>query len=183
MNKESPYPIHALGYNLGDKSLPFLAETQFLAQQGSLKRFVLENDEVHPEFEEFEYKNDDSKLIDEVAFFERYQNGAIDFVRYMKEAFPTGFFTPDFDTVMYDMTRLSKNPSLKEATFWGKIRYLNFTTGYAANPKSFFYYLLHPKILFVDAYACAWDIGFAKRLLKLPMNYEKVFSFLKGRIR
>lgn len=138
---------------------------------------------MRPEFEEFEYKDDDSKLIDEVAFVERYQNGAIEFVRYMKDAFPIGLFKPGFDTAMYDMNRLSKNPSLKEATFWGKIRYINFTTGYLVNPKSIFYYLLHPKKLLSDIYACGWRAGFLKRLLKLPLPYEEIIAFLKKLVK
>lgn len=174
------YHITATGYHYGNKANELLFEAQFLKQQGSLKRFRIgENGESFPEFEEFEYQDDASKLFDETEFFDRYQAGAIAFIRYMKEAVPADSLSVDYPLAIRAFERLCTAPTLKEAALWGKIRYINFTTGYMANPKRFFYYAAHPGKLHSDLRASGWRIGFMKRLIKLPLPYDKILDFMK----
>lgn len=181
---QKEYDIQACGYYNGSISNGLLFEAQFLAPQGSLKRFLEnENGDIFPEFEDFEYKDDASKLIDEVKIIAQYQEGAIAFIRYMKEALLSGTISVGYDVAMHDFNRLLVNPTLQEASFWGKFRFRNYTIGYMANPKDIFYYMLHPRRFRSDMYACGWKIGFLKRLLKLPLPYYKIYQLLKSRKR
>lgn len=181
-NAQKEYGINAYGYHKGSKNNESLFEAQFLAPHGSLKRFAeSENGDVFPEFESFEYKDDESKLIDEVKIISQYQEGAIAFIRYMREALLPDSISVGYDVAMHDFNRVLVNPTLQEASFWGKFRFINYTIGYLANPRGIFYYILHPRQLYSDVYACGWRIGFLKRLLKLPLPYDKIYSLLKSR--
>ena len=177
---QEAYKINALGYRYERMPSELLFEAQFLKPQGSLKKFEKRSDgDIAPVFEEFEYKNDAKKLIDEIDIIGQYQAGAIKFVGYMKKAFPPNSFSAGYGAAAHDFERLRTRPTLKEATLWGKFRYINYTTGYLANPRSVFYYIVHPRKFFSDIRACGWLIGFLKRLLKLPLPYDAIIDLMK----
>lgn len=177
---QEAYGINALGYHYKSMPSELIFEAQFLKPKGSLKKFEKRSEgDIAPVFEEFEYKDDAKKLIDEIYIIDQYQAGAIEFVGYMKKAFPPNSFSAGYGAAAHDFERLRTRPTLKEAAIWGKFRYINYTTGYLANPRSVFYYIVHPRKFFSDIHACGWRIGFLKRLLKLPLPYEKLYLMLK----
>lgn len=154
-------------------------EAQFLAMHGSVKRFVLSEDTAIPEFEAYEYTKDPSQRIDEPAVIGKYQNGALPFVRYMKEAFPQNTVAIPPETAISGFSRLVCHPTLREARLWGDIRYINYQVFYCACPQSGFRYLAHPREFARDYFNSKWRVGFMRRLFRIPLPYDKITDLMK----
>lgn len=155
-----------------------LFEIQFLEPHGSFKRFVFRNGEAVADFEEFEYKKSNEQKVDEESVINDYQNGAVMFVHYMKEAFPHTFELPP-DASLYAFKQVSLAPSLREAELWGDFRFLDFTIKYMARPQPLTVYIRHPQLLRKDFMLSEWKIGFMKRFLRIPLPYYKIYLGLK----
>lgn len=195
VSSEAPYireqKIQAAGYLYDENHgknfeqirsiCPTLFEAQFLANHGSVKRFVMQNDIGIPEYDVFEYENDSGKMVDEIAIIEAYQTGALTMVRELNDAFAGAWFTMPLEVIFSAYTRLVTSPSLKEARVWGDFRYHSFTQDYIARPKCICHYFFHPSSLKRDFLMCAWKIGFMRRMLRMPLPYKKIYFFLKGK--
>lgn len=173
------YGIAVEGYVYRDQPYDLLFEAQFLSQDGSLKRFKLEDGKSVSILEAPEYTENGQGLLDEVPIIREYQTGAIRFIQYMREAVPLDAITANRDAAMNNIERLLTRPSLKEARLWGDFRFLNFTRGYLAHPQSWLTYLLHPGRLKEDLLSSGWRIGFMRRLCLLPLPYQGVLSVIK----
>ena len=76
---------------------------------------------------------------------------------------------------------LLSNPNKADLNLLGDMKY---DTGdeliCMANPKSLLYYVCHPKSFYSDLKDAPWRIGFIKRLFKVPLNYGKIYSFVRS---
>lgn len=179
--------ITAKGYLNGSELAsytPAIAEGQYLAPHGSVKKFQVCNGGASPIFYQFEYKNDNGQKIDELSFITLYQSGAVKYVRYLHDAHENfdSFFSPEVS--MYEAKKLINSPSLSEAKVWGNIRESNYgEIKYIACPRSLWFYLFHPKTFLRDFIASGWKVGFLKRLFLIPFPYKSVCSILRKKYK
>lgn len=157
-----------------------LFEAQFLASHGSVKRFVLMGGVAKPEFEDYEYAKNSSQIIDESVVIGEYQNGAINFVRYMRNVYPENTVMIHAGTALSGFSRLINRPTFREANMLGDIRCSNYQViFYCARPKSVLRYVMHPKEFKRDYCNSGWPIGFLRRLFLLPLPYDKIHDVMK----
>lgn len=163
------------------KFSPFngIFETLFLGPHGSVKRFIMQNDEGIPEFDVYEYNDKMSQKVNEVAVIRDYQTGALKLAKYINTVMPNGILSIEPEAAIYRLAKLGIKPSLKEARFWGDFRFHSGEVRYLAITRRWKEYILHPCYLKNDFLPAIWKIGFMKRLLFLPLPYEKVILFLK----
>ena len=108
-----------------------------------------------------------------------YQKGAIQFMEYMSSHFPNHPFRVNPDTALYELNRLGYRPTLSEAKRWGDFHRLSMTYYNVARPQSLMVYMRHPGQMKRDIMSCQWKIGFMKRLLKLPLPYDRIHKAAK----
>lgn len=173
------YGIIADGYLYRKDANNLLFEAQFLSEDGSLRRFDFNGAESIPVFENFEYEKNDGQLLNEVDVIREYQTGAVKFIKYMQTVLPTNTLDVDADAAVCKLNELLVNPSLHEARFWGDFRYINYTRGYLAHPRSLFTYVVHPKALIQDFRSCGWPTGFMRRLFRAPLPYDAIINVMK----
>ena len=162
------------------KGSALLYELQFLKQEGSLKNFQVFNGVAEPQFLKSEFMVRDSGFS-EATFWNEYQNGAVSFVEYCTEAFGNNLKI-DPSVAIWNWMCLVRNPTLKEATFFGDFHVENGYMNAVAYPRALSYYLFHPRMLreeFLNGNV--WKIGFMKRLLRIPLPYGKIYDTLKAK--
>lgn len=80
---------------------------------------------------------------------------------------------------MRSLNRMGVHPTLQEAEYFGDwAMEADGENLYAARPASLLYYIRHPKALFRDFSHASWNIGFLKRLFRLPFPYAKLWMSL-----
>lgn len=156
-----------------------LFELQFLAPHGSVKRFTLQNGISEPVFDEFEYVDSENQKIHEMAIIREYQAGALSFVKYMASVIPNGIRV-DPEIAVFAFEQLLTQPTFEQARLWGDFRIVNYTYSYLAAPQRLPYYLLHPKQFRKEFLECYWKIGFMRRLFRVPLPYNRIYTMLKG---
>lgn len=152
---------------------PFLNlfESLFLAQHGTTKKYKLVDKKYQPVLEKCEYTKEEKKL------FEKIQKGAMQFIKdYHKKG--EDFIKIYPESAFLNMKRLGLNPTLQDVNLFCNISYLETIKATFANPKSFIYYIIHPKKLYVDFCNCSWKVGFLKKLFKLNINYFKLYKLM-----
>ncbi len=149
-----------------------LFEYMFTTSHGSVKRFVNNNDLY--ELSEYEYKNSkEEKILKEI------QKGAISFVKRMNDDNIKYYLKNDCYTCSSILFDYLSNPTLDIAKKLGSIRFKDGSINYIAKPNRLFYYIIHPKKFKKDIEKSTWKIGFLKRLLKLPLPYDKIYFKIK----
>ena len=175
--------LYSVGKNEGgfERYSKFIGifETLFLAPHGSVWRFELENGTARPVFEDYEYDDPEGQLIDEKALVRGHQAGALELVGYIHDVFGKNAPVVDPETAIYRLKRLGQAPTLREARTWGDVRFFNSGVLYLARPKKLRTYLAHPKALTRDFLALGWHIGFMRRLLLLPLPYDRIFELMR----
>lgn len=154
-------------------------ETLFLAPHGSVRCFQLENGTDGLVFENYEYDDPEGQLIDEKALVRGHQAGALKLVGYVHDVFGQNAPLVFPKTAIYRLSRLGLAPTLREARMWGSVRFFNNGILYLARPKKRRTYLMHPKVLAHDFLALGWHIGFMRRLLLLPLPYDRIFELMR----
>lgn len=160
-----------------------IMEAQFLAPHGSVKRFVMNDGLPQPELCDFEYSSGDDSYSYEYFFISDYQNGAMQFVKYMADKFLSDPLSGNINATLFNLCKVGLSPTLAEARFWGDFHRLSMVLRFLAKPKSLLSYLVCPQQLAKDFVVCTWKIGFMKRLLKLPLPYDRIYDSLKKRYK
>lgn len=158
------------GYN---EVRPFLNlfESLFLAQHGTTVRYKYKANMFKPVLAESEYSEKERKLFKEI------QDGAIQFINEYKDNEDEVIaLTPK--CVSINIKNLGLYPKLKDVNLFCDITYLETIKASFAKPKSIFYYIIHPKEAYIDFCNCSWKIGFLKKLLKIKLNYFKLYKKL-----
>lgn len=154
-------------------------ESVFLAQHGSVKRFAIQDGKAVPVLYEYEYKSEQDKCLDEIVIIKAYQSGALAFVRYMVEAGLVDAPIVGPDVALREFARMGTAPKLWEAELWGNFRMFDNTIQMVARPQMLINYIKRPQMLIEDFKRSNWKIGFMRRVMKLPLPYEKIYELLK----
>ena len=156
-----------------DEVRPFLNlfESLFLAQHGTTLKYEYNDNKYSPILDKCEYSNEEKEI------FKKIQDGAIQFINDYKV-----YINSDVDLYpqcsFLGIKTLGLNPTLRDVNLFCNITYLETIKATFASPKSIFYYILHPKKLYVDFCNCSWKIGFLKKLFKVKLNYFKLYQKL-----
>lgn len=154
-------------------------ETVFLAQHGSVNRFVIEDGRVYPQLCAYEYENDENKYVEEISIIRNYQQGAFKFIDKMKSGLLWEGINISPHAALYNMAKMGIKPTLSEAKLWGDFRMFDITLRTIARPRYIRVYLKSPRLLRSDFIKCAWKIGFLRRLFRGPLPYNAIYMFLK----
>lgn len=155
-----------------------LFETIFLEQDGSVKKYVKAGNRVVVERYSYEYIID-GKPSDDIQKVRRIQKGAIDFVKKAAEDEMLQLLSCSPEEYFAGLRSVGENPSIKDMKLFGDISF--YDEGIIeklASPKSILFYVIHPRQMKNDFLKCRWKTGFLKRLLKVKMPYQKIYSFL-----
>lgn len=156
-----------------DEIRPFLNlfESFFLAQHGTTLKYEYKDDKYSPVLDECEYSDEEKEI------FKKIQNGAIQFINDYKEYIDDGVdLYPECSFL--GIKTLGLNPTLKDVNLFCNITYLETIKATFASPRNIFYYIIHPKELYIDFCNCSWKIGFLKKLFKVKINYFKLYQRL-----
>lgn len=155
-----------------------LLEYPFTKQAGSVKGYTRNNDgSISPILEEYEFSGTkDEKIIGEI------QRGALDFVSVMRDGY--GYEHADYSVGYSKLRKVTKFPSLHDANTLGGLKFMREgkkSESEMANPSSILHYVIHPGDLRRDFMLCGWPDGFLKRLLKLPLPYDSILTFIRDK--
>ena len=169
--------------NEGDKDLrnPFvgLIETLFLANTGSTKNYYLDiKGEVHVNryLNEYEispgvYTTDSQKIL-------CIQQGALCFINDVnKSVLLEGIASSK--VAFENLYKVGIEPTGMDIKLFGDMEFRDGNILHLAKPRSLLTYVMKPSSLVRDFYNSRWKIGFMKRLLKLPLPYEKMYEIMK----
>jgi len=163
-----------------DKCYPFrtLFEYMFMQKEGSVKRYSLDEDRVIVERYACEYIVN-GKPLPELDSLEQIQTGALNFVEQYNKSFLSRFIGYK-DRIMFNyLYQTGIYPDKRDLNSLGDFAFFNNAQiAYLAKPGSIYDYLLHPKKLRIDESKSGWKTGFFKRLLKLPLPYDKIYMHL-----
>lgn len=157
-----------------------ILETMFCEPCGSTRCFEMKDGKGVPVFSNCIYANDTGRLVDELSIITSYQNGAQKFIEYFKKTFPNGIGDIESNVAISRIARMGLSPTLKEAKLWGDFRLTKFIENgnrYMARPENVWTYLRYPA-RFINDFSFSWRIGFLKRLLLLPLPYERIYNAL-----
>ena len=162
-----------------EQSFVGLFEAFFLEQNGSVKKYVKDGDKVIAERYEYEYLSDGGE-VDEISCVREIQEGALDFIRQIKQS-RFADIEPSSKDAFFLMRYCMMRPSRSILEHFYNFRFFNGgESSFLAKPeRGLWGYMLHPRQLKRDFYASAWKIGFFKYLLKLDMSYETLWRILK----
>lgn len=175
------YAFDAMNNGDADMERPFvgLFETLFLEQAGSVKRYKKEGNHVSVERYPYEYIVD-GKKGKEIHCVKSIQDGAVKFSQDFNETETANYIGFDKKTMFSNLYQIGVRPTLADVRLFGGFEFFNNGTKvYLAKPRGIGYYLLHVNMLKNDLYDSQWKVGFLKQLLKIPLNYEGVFRFLR----
>lgn len=143
-------------------------EFLFLAQHGSVKRFINNN----IEFYDYEYENSvENEIVKQI------QKGAINYIENIGSKRDY-----NYNSIKKNLNKIFKvflYPSLTTAKKFGRIKFLDDELGYIANPNSITYYIYNIKELKKDYINSGWRIGFMKSLFKIVLPYFHINSLLR----
>lgn len=151
-----------------------LFETLFLEQDGSVKNYIEENNEIKGNRLPYEYMQH-GKPTRELESVQKIQKGALEFVR----KFGNKNIQLSATTLFEGIKRTGLQPTKKDLKLFADFRFFDEgETQCLAKPKSLLYYMVHIKEFKRDFLMSRWKIGFMKRLMKLNLPYERMYKFL-----
>lgn len=140
-------------------------EFLFLAQHGSVKKYINENE---VEFYDYEYDNREEKSI---AL--NIQNSAINFIEKNKN------MNINVSDSISEFINYFLYPSNYSSVEFGNIQFKDDDFKYIAKPKALLYYFFNFRELKNDFIDSSWRIGFLKRLFKIPLPYYKINNIIR----
>ena len=145
----------------------FLLSFEFLtlARHGSLEKY--DKSKTHTKFYEYEYKNVKEEKISEII-----QESCL---KYVSNSYKEKIKN-NKEEIIDKFLKVFLYPSIKDANYFGNIRFVDNEMKYIAKPKSFWYYVFHIKIFINDFVNSAWKVGFMKKLFKIPFPYYKIIT-------
>lgn len=166
-----------------DMGKPFIGlfESFFLAQEGSTKQYKY-NDcdaKVVPVLYDYEYSAGDKLAIEEVEKIKEIQTGALSFIKDITNYTELQLLSVEPKTAFGGIFHTGTYPQKQDLEMFAGFRFFDGDINHLAKPKSLIYYCQHPKSLIKDFYFSRWKIGFMKKLLKIPLSYNKIYWLLK----
>lgn len=149
------------------------------APHGMTKGYIEKDATISPVLEDYEYTNPDGSSTKEVGILADLQDGALDFIKELKNSGVIAYIEWKEDEVTVPIFSLCLNAGKRELKYFGDIDF--FDTGLVpmAKPQSFLHYMIHSRELKRDFARSTWKPGFMKRLLRnIPFPYYSVYRFL-----
>lgn len=172
LNKEISYMIF---------SFVIIIEWIFTAPQGTVRKYIYNDNYIDIIFEEYEYKN---RIEDKII--KNMQEGALTF---FKDILNNEIFKiiniKDSEIMFSSLFVLGTNPNKEELIKFSNLISSDTIERKIALPKSIFKYLLLKENLKNDFIESRWRIGFLKNLLKIDFPYykflQKIYILLNNR--
>ena len=155
------------------RSMVGMIENMFLAMHGTTIGYERKNEKIEPRLAPYEHSEKEKE------FFETMQRGALELVEQLKSLDKLDLEI-DGEAARFGLEKLIINPSLKDVNAFGKVESLDTKTYKMADPRSIFYYALHPKAFIKDFNDSVWKIGFMKKMFRLRLNYLSLYVLLGG---
>ena len=190
LRPESPLLDHmeAKGYlfdkdkydNFSMMEVPFnsIVEMLFTANHGTTKGYKEENGNIEPILGQWEYDN--------VVYKKDYnaihacQEGALAFIDDMLIEKKYFLFKTDSIITFANWFQLGRFPSIKAATYFGNLHFLDDGVKTLAKPRLKFNYLIHPIILLCDLRDSLWRMGFFTRVFGTWFPYALCYETMKN---
>ena len=142
-------------------------EFLFLAQHGSVKRFINSDEKVV--LYEYEYNN-----RNEAVWAKNIQDSAMEYIK--------NYYG---DLISYEETvnkffKVFLFPRYKDANFFGNVQFKDDNFKYIAKPQKMYQYVINPKRLKKDFVDSAWRIGFMKKLFIIPLPYYSINNLIRN---
>lgn len=153
-------------------------ESGFLARHGSVRCFAIRDGRAVPVLYPYEYDGP-GQCTEERDILQEYQFGALETVRtaapFCKKC---GFrLTPEL--AFAPMARMGTAPTLEEANLWGDFRVSDMVTTFVARPGSAREIVCDIPGFYRNFMLSGWKIGFLRRLLKLPLPYNRLYLWMQ----
>ena len=147
-------------------------ETIFMADHGSVKRYIEQEGEYSVELLE-----PDLNDVESINWLSEYQKGALDFVEdYCKDGIPYDF---PIEFITNCAFKQFLKPCLQDAKKWGSFKFRDGEISFIAYAHNLKYYLKNPYQFLKDYKAALWRIGFLKQVFKVNLPYDKIVSLQK----
>lgn len=148
-------------------------ETMFSATHPSLKKYNLIDNNIDFIFKENDNDDKKNELI-------QFQSGGLYFIKKYCSSSTCNLVDFYNISVLKFFNDFGTNPNLKDAYNWGNLKFESGSSdNYIAKPSNALKYIFNLKSLFVDFKTSYWKIGFLKRILKIKINYNKLYDYLK----
>lgn len=154
-------------------------ETIFLAQHGSVYRFKLNDNSPSVQLYDYEYDLQESKYVDEASIIKDFQDGAIEYVKFVAEMLNKGILRIDNEAAFNNLLYMALKPEKKGVELFADFRMLDAEILHIARPDAIMRYLLSPSKFKKDFANSSWKIAFLYRMFKIPVSYEKIYYRLK----
>ena len=162
-----------------------LFETLFLANQGTVNKYEVYDNEVNPVLEKYEFLNKNDEIIEEVQYVKDIQKGALEFVSLYKSQKYISQYLDNFNIYFYFLKELLVNPSALEIKKLKDIPFNDtFNVKLVENRRIYKY--INLKLFKEDFFKSVWKIGFLKDVIKIKLPYfylyKKFRDFYRGKI-
>lgn len=161
-----------------------LFETLFLANQGTVNRYEVNNNEVKPILDKYEFLDENNISIKEIEYVKEIQNGALEFLSLYKNQISINQYLDNFNIYFCFLKELLINPSCAELK---KLKNIPFNDTYnvkLVETKKISQYI-NLKLLKEDFFKSVWKIGFLKNIIKFKLPYfyfyRKFRNIYKGK--
>ena len=155
-----------------------LAETLFLAQEGSTQKFERVNDKIIPVLYDYEYEDKNGNKEIEAVRVKSLQEGAVAFSKDFSKSVLATFEFNSF-TAYRKIYLTGLYPVKKDLKMFSDFRFLEEQVDYLAMPCNIFKYITKPKKLKKDLLLSRWKIGFMKKLFKIKLPYIRMYKLLR----
>lgn len=154
-------------------------ESVFLAQHGSVRCFQEVNGHVEPVLYPYEYEQAGENKTNEIGVIRSYQDGALKVIRTAGAFCDRSGFRLSPELSFARMARMGTAPTLKEAKLWGEFRVSDMVTTVMARPGGIRKILRDPSGFKKDFMLSGWKIGLMRRLLRLPLPYNRMYLWMQ----
>lgn len=156
-----------------------LFETLFFEGGGTVRCFIEKDGIIKAERYPYEYVKN-GELTEDYLKVKTIQTGALDFVRRAAMDSVLSSLCLPACQLFGGLYETGTNPNKTDIALFADIDFFDEgITEKLAKPKRLLYYLMYPKKLKNDFLRCRWKTGFLKRLLVMPLPYQKMYQSLK----
>ena len=159
-----------------------LFESLFLEQAGSVENYKRKsNDKIVSNRYPYEYLNEDNKPTFELLSVKKIQQGAIDFIKDVRQDFVlSNVLKFDSNELYQGIEQIGMQPNKEDLNLFADFHFYDEgRDDKLAAPANLFSYMVHPKRLKEDFLVSRWKIGFMKKMFKLPLPYQKIYEQMR----
>ena len=156
-----------------------LFETLFLEQNGSVEKYLSNDNHIEAVRYPYEYEVD-GKPTEDLLKVRQIQMGALDFVKRAAEDKLLLYLKCKPDEYFYGIYKTGTDPKMDDIKMFGDI--LFYDEGYTQKlvaPKRLLYYVVRPRDLKDDFLRSRWKIGFMKKMMRIKLPYQNIYLLLR----